>query len=417
MDWKDLKNRWQTAWGSTPKAALMLPDKVRSELEPTINFLTRIGKLEVVLELISEHKVLYQDPWLYDLEATTRYAIAVRQQEVPDELLAPLMSEAEEYWPEETDPDEATPSQPIVSQAKPKLPLVVHRQPKTLDCDDDPPEPFDEDDLLDNECSEELPDTSSNAPTGQLDADDLDLDSNEPDEPELIPADQHRRDDERIVDIDIELSLEEIQITEIDDPDSGWTADFDPDLEDFLVDSEQIDKEDIEPTSKLTREIKARQIAAEVIDRHDWPIKSLPLLSEIFTHSGYGATRVALERLMSQGLTLEELILATHIKALWSNSPAYWICFSSSGDGYDTQFLLSWPAALSILNAFTSLPSLEEVEVFLDEQFEYWTSNHSLRRSFKSFRMYIWFRTARLHATLCPTEWQNFDANPYARWS
>lgn len=411
MGWQGIKNRWQSAWEDGTKVAKKLPEDVRLELEPTINYLSRLGKFEIVLELIADHRKHYNDQWLIEQESAATFAIATRQTKDPDEQLAPLIEKIEAFWPDDAEPAEEPDSQ-LPTRTQPIQ--VFHRSPTSLDCDDEPPETVDND-ALEGE-SEWIEDVESVSETSQepteLESEELELD-----EPEFIPADHHRRDDERIVDIDLEPVLDEGQFTEVDEPESGWTADFDPDLEDFLLDSELVEKEDIEPTNKLTREIKARQIAAEVIARHDWPIKSLPLLSEIFTRSGYGATRVALERLMDQGLTLEELILATHIKALWSNCPAYWICYSRAGDGHDTQYLLSWPAALSILNAFASLPCLEEIEAFLDEQFDYWSSKPSLRRNFKSFRMYIWFRTARLDATLCPTEWQNFDSDPYVSWS
>jgi len=56
MGWQGIKNRWQSAWEDGTKVAKKLPEDVRLELEPTINYLSRLGKFEIVLELIADHR-------------------------------------------------------------------------------------------------------------------------------------------------------------------------------------------------------------------------------------------------------------------------------------------------------------------------------------------------------------------------
>lgn len=204
------------------------------------------------------------------------------------------------------------------------------------------------------------------------------------------------------------------QIDEEDDP-SAWREELDPFMWDTVVDEV---KEVSAPSTRLGREARARQVAAELIAKHHWPHQALPVLTEIFNRKAYGPAKVALDTLMTRGLTLPTLILAVHVRAIWHNSPAYWVCFNKTGDvADDSQNLLSWPAAINVLNAFSELPSVEELEWFLEEQLEYWRNRRDLRRCFRSFRLYLWYRTADLKETLPPDEWRNFERLPYASWN
>lgn len=61
---------------------------------------------------------------------------------------------------------------------------------------------------------------------------------------------------------------------------------------------------------RVSREERALQKAAELIGKANWPHSTLSLVQQIFVMSGWGATRLALEREIEKGLTPDELILA-----------------------------------------------------------------------------------------------------------
>ncbi|WP_153014261.1 hypothetical protein [Pseudomonas sp. EpS/L25] len=185
---------------------------------------------------------------------------------------------------------------------------------------------------------------------------------------------------------------------------------FDPDEVFGSEDPEADDKAD-GLADKLSREDRALQKAAELIGRANWSISTLPLVQQIFVMSGWGATRLALEREIDKGLTPDELILAAHIKVIWAENDIYWIAFDKTGSSRLSHQVLSWPTALLILRSFESLPQVEEIEVFLETLFATWYENNSLRRAFRAFARYLWFRFANLQGCLPAS--QHFDfCNP-----
>lgn len=165
-------------------------------------------------------------------------------------------------------------------------------------------------------------------------------------------------------------------------------------------------------SEKLSREDRALQKAAELIGKTNWPLSTLPLIQQIFVISGWGQTYLALEREIERGLTPAELILAAHIKVIWSENDIYWIAFDKIGGSRLSYYVLSWPTALLIVRSFESLPQVEELEVFLESLFVSWYENTILCRAFKAFARYLWFRFANLEGCL-PAN-QPFDfCNPH----
>lgn len=174
---------------------------------------------------------------------------------------------------------------------------------------------------------------------------------------------------------------------------------FDPDE---IFDGEEASTAEPEDwlTGKISREDRALQKAAELIGKANWPLSTLPLIQQIFVLSGWGQTRLALEREIDKGLTPDELILAAHIKVIWSENDIYWIAFDKTGSSRLSHYVLSWPTALLIVRSFESLPQVEEIEVFLENLFTSWYENIALRRAFKAFGRYLWFRFANLEGCL-----------------
>ena len=233
----------------------------------------------------------------------------------------------------------------------------------------------------------------------------------EPIAPEVIKAEakQDLGEDEPADEYDIYLQdglsdfdTGDYQATQLylDDLDDEFAAyAFDPD---DVFDNDTVDT--AEPndglSDRITREERALQKAAELVLLVGWPRSTLPLIQQIFIMSGWGATRLALEREIDKGITPEELILAAHIKAIWAENDIYWIAFNRSGSSQLSHQALSWPNALQIVRSFDSLPQAEEIEFFLEEIFTSWYENPTLRRAFKSFARYLWFRFSDLDGCL-----------------
>lgn len=160
-------------------------------------------------------------------------------------------------------------------------------------------------------------------------------------------------------------------------------------------------------SDRLSRQDRALQKAAELIGSANWPFSALPLVQQIFVMSGWGATRLALEREIEKGLTPQELILASHIKVIWAENDIYWIAFDKTGSSRLSHQVLSWPTALLIVRSFDLLPQMEELEVFLEGLFASWYENNILRRAFRAFARYLWFKFSNLPGCL-PAN-QHFD--------
>ncbi|MFV3338767.1 hypothetical protein ACNFB1_16530 [Pseudomonas sp. NY15349] len=188
---------------------------------------------------------------------------------------------------------------------------------------------------------------------------------------------------------------------------------FDPDTV-FDNDKYQVEPAGGDSENRITREERAKQKAVELVYRYDWPHGTLPLIQQIYIMSGWGATRVALERAIDEGLTPEELVLAAHIKVIWADNDLYWIAFDSTGSTRLSYHALSWRTALMIVRSFESIPQVEEIDVLLEQLFEYWYENATLRRVFKAFARYLWYRFGDIDGALPARQMGDFDS-PYQR--
>jgi hypothetical protein len=164
-----------------------------------------------------------------------------------------------------------------------------------------------------------------------------------------------------------------------------WDDSFDDEVED-VSDSDPID-------NTVTQEERAIALAAELITSFDWERSALPFLTEVLCIKGWVNAKRALEREVSAGATLDELILAFEVKNLWLDSPRYWIAFSKayvSGESTDAIYRhFSWRQALRLIRTFNDLPSFEEVYDLLEREFDYWYDHKILRLCFPAFIKYL----------------------------
>lgn len=184
---------------------------------------------------------------------------------------------------------------------------------------------------------------------------------------------------------------------------------FDPDEIYDMQDNALSDSSDL-LDGQLSREDRALQKAAELISSTGWPLNTLPLIQNIFIMSGWGASRLALEREIERGMTPDELILATHVKVIWAENDYYWISYDQNGSSNLSQYILSWPSALLIVRSFESLPQLEELEHFIESLFEYWYEKIHLRKVFRSFNRFLWFRMSSRQGALPANLPFNFES-------
>ncbi|EPA8650685.1 hypothetical protein ACQ7RL_000090 [Photobacterium damselae] len=184
--------------------------------------------------------------------------------------------------------------------------------------------------------------------------------------------------------------------------------DFDDDL-----DGEQpvSDEADGSNRLKLTRWERAQQVAVEVIYSTNCSGKHLAFLTDVFYENGWGAAKITIEKEVRSGTTFDELMLAWDFKEVWKNCDRYWITLSKLGPYAHvteaTHRHMSWAQALKIIRCFNWLPSIDELEVFLDDEFEYWYQHTVMRRIYPVFMKYLCYYRAK------STPYMNFELGPY----
>lgn len=209
----------------------------------------------------------------------------------------------------------------------------------------------------------------------------------------------------------LDFSEEDCELFDVSD-DAFLSAfnefDFDDDL-----DEEQpvIDEANDGDKLKLTRWERAQQVAVEVIYSTNWSGKYLAFLTDVFFENGWGAARVTIEKEIRSGTTIDELMLAQDFKEIWKNCDRYWITLSKLGPYAQvteaTHRQMSWAQALRIIRCFNWLPSIEELEVFLEDEFEYWYQHSLIRRVFPVFMKYLCYYRAK------NTPYMDFELGPY----
>lgn len=183
-----------------------------------------------------------------------------------------------------------------------------------------------------------------------------------------------------------DIALEQDSFDTFNDDIYGlWDDSLDDDVEDF-TEHGVLD-------NTFTQEDRAVAVAAELILSFDWPRSALPFLTEVLCIKGWVNAKRALERAVAEGATLDELMLAYEVKNLWLDSPRYWIAFSKanvSGESTDAVYRhFSWRQALRLISTFNDLPSFEEIYDFLEQEFDTWYDNKTLRLCFPAFMKYL----------------------------
>lgn len=173
------------------------------------------------------------------------------------------------------------------------------------------------------------------------------------------------------------------------------------------LDNEEFDG-DIEPdveykvdiASGVSREQRALQAAICTGVQFRLDSDAVRILAEIYLANGWSACRVSIERELDAGAEVEELELAAAIKELWLEHYEFYAGMSSNYK------IMSWPTALAIVRSFDGYPSLEEVELLLEQLHDHWYSDSVARRIHRSFGQYViaWFHGCDEHGVFAG-EW------------
>lgn len=152
---------------------------------------------------------------------------------------------------------------------------------------------------------------------------------------------------------------------------------------------EALESEGVAFPDEASQEERCRQVAIEFIDSVGWEKETLGLVEEIFSVHGWSRCKRSLTDEISRGMTPEELEVAFSIRQFWSQEGAY-ACVGVAGTRYDSYgTFLSWPLALKIIRRFRGLPSLEEVEAWLFEKWDYWERILLTRPTVSNFSGFI----------------------------
>lgn len=187
---------------------------------------------------------------------------------------------------------------------------------------------------------------------------------------------------------------------------SSWHSIFLDDDDELLDGPSWADQNVIDTDVAVTPELRAWQAAADVGEKYDLEKCEIDALTEIFVERGISACRVAVERELSSGTTVEELVLADAVKNIWEEYPEFYDEFSTS---YRT---LSWPLALRLIRSFEGYPDIEEIEQLLVRLFEHWRSYKIARRKTTTFGEYLYEKFSNFEEKYeMIIEWENNGAN------
>ena len=124
--------------------------------------------------------------------------------------------------------------------------------------------------------------------------------------------------------------------------------------------------------------------------------QGLDALVEALDQPVVGPTLQAMRRELSSGLHPEELELALRLREFWSESETFgmsWHHYRSGWVSRNDWETLSWPLALRLVRSFDGIPEVEEIELFLMDQFDHWRRQPPYVNSY-SFSGYLYALTS-----------------------
>lgn len=166
---------------------------------------------------------------------------------------------------------------------------------------------------------------------------------------------------------------------------------------------------EIQTSGRVSKNMRAWQIAMKTGQTFGLTSKEILVIAGIFEENGWAAARVAIERELERGATVEELYLAAEAKRIWQEHKEY-------GCGCSTYYtVLSWPMALRLVRSFSGYPDPEIIEDFFERIFEHWRNSHNLIRIFWPFSSYLTYRLGVTKGTLDFMPDWTFEHHPDVR--
>lgn len=166
---------------------------------------------------------------------------------------------------------------------------------------------------------------------------------------------------------------------------------------------------EIQTSGRVSKSMRARQAAMETGQNFGLTSKEILSIAGIYEENGWANARIAIERELDRGATVEEIYLAAEAKRVWQEHNEY-------GCGCRTYYtLLSWPMALRLVRSFSGNPDPEVIEDFFMRIFEHWRNSHNLMRIFWPFSSYLTYRLGVTKGTLDFMPDWTFEPHPDVR--
>lgn len=148
-------------------------------------------------------------------------------------------------------------------------------------------------------------------------------------------------------------------------------------------------------TEGLSTYDRARLLATDLCAwRPEW-IVGFNDLVEALDLPVVGPTHNAIRQQMDDGMTPDELPVVLGLREFWRESAGYgmaWRHYRAGWTSYNERASLPWPLALRLVRSFVGVPEVEEIELFLAEQFDCWRMMPAYVNSY-SFSDYLYSLT------------------------
>ena len=154
------------------------------------------------------------------------------------------------------------------------------------------------------------------------------------------------------------------------------------------IDDDKIDYEAIEYHGRLTVEQRARQIVGNLAGIFELEENLFDQLIEVFIfHKCHGQTRKAINSLLSDNPSAQELALVFELRAYWTSKEGFARIYY--GNNVDVGYInLSWSLGLALVRSIGA-EDIEEMILFVEDCFDDWSCSLRLINGFNSFSSYI----------------------------
>jgi hypothetical protein len=192
------------------------------------------------------------------------------------------------------------------------------------------------------------------------------------------------------------IQIEESEAEASGTPDFNEFDEFEEFDEEINARTDRPELSEVHFDGACTNEERAYQVALQVGLTHDLESDEIELVHEIFLENGWSQCRIAIEKELIKGTTIEELMLAKELKSLWDNRLDFAIGFNrnkkdKSDYTYSAGRVLSWVMALDIVRLLPPGSDFSELEFFLECEFEAWFGSAEKRAGCQSFSKYLYY--------------------------